>query len=970
MTELHGFELVWERNISELNTFAQLFRHRKTGAELLSLQNDDENKVFGITFRTPPSDSTGIAHILEHSVLCGSRKYPLKEPFVELLKGSLKTFLNAMTYPDKTVYPVASQNLQDFYNLTDVYLDAVFYPRITPDVLQQEGWHYELESLDAPLTYKGVVFNEMKGAYSSPERNLYEAAQQSLFPDTTYGVSSGGHPRHIPDLSYEQFKRFHETFYHPSNSRIYFYGDDPVEERLRIVNEYLKDFDKIEVDSSIALQSRFSEPRAVERSYAASADSDNSKKFMTTLNWLLAESNDPQLNLGLTILDDILLGSPAAPLRKALIDSGLGDDVVGGGLNDGLLQLTFSVGLKGIREQDAPAVHELILKTLKDLVDNGIETETIEASLNSVEFSLRENNTGSAPRGLVVMLRALDAWLYDRNPLDGLTFEEPLSVIKKLAFEGYFEDLIRRYLLENTHRTSVLLRPDPELAAREEADEVARLAAIRASMNEEQLKEVMASAAHLKELQERPDSPEALASIPSLKLSDLDRQNKRIPIEVQEIDGTPFISHDLHTNGIVYFDLGFDLRSVPAALLPYVPLFGRALTEMGTEQEDFVKLSQRIGRNTGGVWVSRLTSLHNDRKQHVAWFLLRGKAMADQAEKLFDIMRDVLLGVKLNNQERFRQMVLKAKAGLEAGLIPSGHSFVNLRMRSKFNTMDWIDEQLGGISYLFFLRQLSEAVENNWPSVLARLEEVRSLLINRRRALVNVTLDQATTLKLQPQIKALLDALPSHDRPLVEWHGGLSEGNEGLTLPAQVNYVGKAANLYDLGYEYNASAAVISRYLRTTWLWEKVRMQGGAYGGFCSFDRLSGVFSFTSYRDPNLLGTLENYDLASRFLKELKLNDDELTKSIIGAIGDIDAYQLPDAKGYTSLVRYLLGDSEERLQQARDQIFATKAEDFRTFGELLEKFNEVSQVVVLGSTSAIEAANRERNDFLQLVKVL
>lgn len=970
MTELHGFELVWERNISELNTFAQLFRHRKTGAELLSLQNDDENKVFGITFRTPPSDSTGIAHILEHSVLCGSRKYPLKEPFVELLKGSLKTFLNAMTYPDKTVYPVASQNLQDFYNLTDVYLDAVFYPRITPDVLQQEGWHYELESLDAPLTYKGVVFNEMKGAYSSPERNLYEAAQQSLFPDTTYGVSSGGHPRHIPDLSYEQFKRFHETFYHPSNSRIYFYGDDPVEERLRIVNEYLKDFDKIEVDSSIALQSRFSEPRAVERSYAASADSDNSKKFMTTLNWLLAESNDPQLNLGLTILDDILLGSPAAPLRKALIDSGLGDDVVGGGLNDGLLQLTFSVGLKGIREQDAPAVHELILKTLKDLVDNGIETETIEASLNSVEFSLRENNTGSAPRGLVVMLRALDAWLYDRNPLDGLTFEEPLSVIKKLAFEGYFEDLIRRYLLENTHRTSVLLRPDPELAAREEADEAARLAAIRASMNEEQLKEVMASAAHLKELQERPDSPEALASIPSLKLSDLDRQNKRIPIEVQEIDGTPFISHDLHTNGIVYFDLGFDLRSVPAALLPYVPLFGRALTEMGTEQEDFVKLSQRIGRNTGGVWVSRLTSLHNDRKQHVAWFLLRGKAMADQAEKLFDIMRDVLLGVKLNNQERFRQMVLKAKAGLEAGLIPSGHSFVNLRMRSKFNTMDWIDEQLGGISYLFFLRQLSEAVENNWPSVLARLEEVRSLLINRRRALVNVTLDQATTLKLQPQIKALLDALPSHDRPLVEWHGGLSEGNEGLTLPAQVNYVGKAANLYDLGYEYNASAAVISRYLRTTWLWEKVRMQGGAYGGFCSFDRLSGVFSFTSYRDPNLLGTLENYDLASRFLKELKLNDDELTKSIIGAIGDIDAYQLPDAKGYTSLVRYLLGDSEERLQQARDQIFATKAEDFRTFGELLEKFNEVAQVVVLGSTSAIEAANRERNDFLQLVKVL
>lgn len=446
MEIIHGFQLFRDQDIPELNTRAKLFRHVKTGAELLSLENDDENKVFGITFRTPPTDATGVAHILEHSVLCGSRKYPVKEPFVELLKGSLQTFLNAFTYPDKTCYPVASQNLQDFYNLIDIYLDAVFYPRLTPHIFQQEGWHYELENPDDPLIFKGVVFNEMKGAFSSPDRMLAEYSRHSLFPDTTYGLQSGGHPQHIPDLTYAQFKTFHQSYYHPSNARIFFYGDSPAEDRLRLVNDYLEDFEPLEIDSAVRLQPCFDQPKHIEHFYAVSQDAGAGKKDMVTVNWLLAETSDPETNLALHVLEHILIGMPASPLRKALIDSGLGEDLAGVGLEDELRQMYFSTGLKGINVQSANQVEALILQTLTRLAEEGIDPHTIEAALNTIEFRLRENNTGDFPRGLLLMLRSLTAWLYNGDPLALLAFEAPLASIKaRLADDGtYFEDMIRQ----------------------------------------------------------------------------------------------------------------------------------------------------------------------------------------------------------------------------------------------------------------------------------------------------------------------------------------------------------------------------------------------------------------------------------------------------------------------------------------------------------------------------------------------
>ncbi len=492
MTQVNGFVLREERTIKEYNTRARLWQHHKTAALLLSLENDDENKVFGISFRTPPPDSSGVPHILEHSVLCGSQKYPVKEPFVELLKGSLNTFLNAMTYPDKTLYPVASTNLKDFYNLIDVYLDAVFHPLITPYTLYQEGWHYELDDAQAEMTFKGVVFNEMKGAYSSPDSLLAEESQHALFPDTIYRYDSGGEPEAILSLTYEKFRAFFETYYHPSNALIYFYGDDDPNQRLALIDRVLADFEHREVPVDIPLQARFDAPTYKEIFYD-SGDDPNAKS-QVSLNWMLFESGDVEQTLALHILDHALIGTPASPLRKALIDSGLGEDLTGSGFQSGYRQTIFSVGLKGIAAENAAAVQTLILDTLAQIAEQGFDPETLRASLNTFEFSLRENNTGSYPRGLVMMLNAVEGWVYGQDPVQPLEFERPLNSIKQRFEWGqhFFEQLIRTHLLENPHRVTLLLQPDPELGKRRAAEEQERLRRAREQMSPAQIDEIIA----------------------------------------------------------------------------------------------------------------------------------------------------------------------------------------------------------------------------------------------------------------------------------------------------------------------------------------------------------------------------------------------------------------------------------------------------------------------------------------------
>jgi Zn-dependent M16 (insulinase) family peptidase len=974
MTTLYGFERLREQHIPELNTQARLYRHVKTGAELLSMQNDEENKVFAVAFCTPPTDSTGLPHIMEHSVLCGSRKYPVKEPFVELLKGSLKTFVNAMTFPDKTLYPVASQNLQDFYNLIDVYLDAVFYPRLTRFTLQQEGWHYELDDLDSPLVYKGVVFNEMKGAYSDPDNLLGTYVQQSLFPDNAYGVDSGGDPAAIPDLTYAQFKRFHDTYYHPSNARFVFYGDDPEEDRLRTVDDYLKDFDRTPIHATVALQPRFPAPRRLVYSYAVGVDGGEgeAQKAIVTTNWVLSEHADTETTLALEILNHILIDTPASPLRKALIDSGLGEDLAGAGLDLDLRQFAFSTGLKGVASENIDKIEPLILETLRKLAKQGIEPEMIEAAVNTIEFARRENNTGSFPRGIMVGWLALRTWIYGGDPFEPLMFEAPLAAIKDRLKPGarYFENLIMAHLLENPHRATVILKPDPELRQRQEAAEKERLAQARAAMSRDELQQVLDDTRELKQRQETPDSPEALATIPSLKLEDLDKQNKLIPLAVQNISGAQVLVHDLFTNGIVYLDVGFNLRVLPQEYLPYMGLFGRLLLELGTETEDYVRLSQRIGRQTGGIHSTNFTSMVYNSDQPATWTFLRGKATVAHAGDLLAILHDILLAVRFDNQERFRQMVLEEKASQEAGLVPAGHAVVKTRLQAHFNEADWAAEQMEGVSYLQFIRRLADAVENDWPSVLEKLETIRRLLVDRNAVICNVTLDAQNWTHFEPQLANFLAALPEVSSPVIQWEPTYEKADEGLTIPAQVNYVGKAADLYTLGYKPHGSVVPILNYLRATWLWERIRVHGGAYGAFASFDWRSGAFAFLSYRDPNLQQTLENYDRASRFLRNLDLSQEELVKAIVGAIGMVDAYQLPDAKGFTSMLRFLMAESDEVRQQRRAEILSTTQADFRAFADVLEQVTTHGSVVVLGSPDAIAQANTAQPDWLKVVKVL
>ena len=968
----HGFELLKEQEIKELQILAGFFRHVKTGAQVLSLITDDENKVFGITFRTPPPDSTGVPHILEHSVLCGSRKFPVKEPFVELLKGSLQTFLNAFTYPDKTCYPVASQNLQDFYNLMDVYLDAVFYPRITRPIFEQEGWHFELENQDHPLLYKGVVFNEMKGAYSSPDNRLSEYSLQSLFPDTAYGLDSGGDPKQIPNLTYEQFRAFHRKYYHPSNARIFFCGDDDPDERLRRIQDYLDGFDPIDVDSEVRLQKPFQEPKRLVRPFMAGEETGKAPKGMITLNWMLTETTDVEANFALHVLTYILLGMPGSPLRKALIDSGLGEDLAGDGLGSELRQITFSTGLKGIDTKDSDKVEALILDTLNGLAHSGIDPKTTEAALNTIEFSLRENNTGSFPRGLSLMLRSLTTWLYEGDPLALLAFEKPLKAVKGKARseKDFFEVMIRDLFLSNPHRTTVILAPDDKLREREAADEQERLTKARAAMAPGEVERVAENTRELKRLQGAPDPPEALATIPMLKVEDLDRDNKPVPLAFPEGSGIRTLFHDLFTNGIAYVDVGFNLRCLPAEYLSYVPLFGRAFVELGTEKEDFVALTQRISRTTGGIHPQSFTSALRDSQGSAAWLFLRGKALVDQGEALFDILHDMLLTVQWDNRDRFRQMVMEEKARVEQKLVPAGHQMVGLRLRSHFGEAHWAAEQMSGISYLFFVRKLARAVDEDWPNVLTALERMHQALLNRVAMIVNITVDQAGWNQVEPHLKELSQALPEGPAADPEWPCADTPLFEGMTLPSQVNYVGKGANLYDLGYRFHGSALVIARYLRNAWLWDQVRVQGGAYGAFCQMDRLSGSLAFVSYRDPNLLQTIEIFDRTARFLEETVLSHEELSKAIIGAIGDLDSYMLPDAKGFASLIRHLRGDTDEARQQMRDEILGTRTADFKAMARFMKEVAEKGIVKVLGAPSAIEATQEDRPGWLHILNVM
>lgn len=951
------FILSSERSLSEVDGIARLWEHHDTGAQILSITNNDENKCFGVTFRTPPKNSTGVAHILEHSVLCGSKKYRVKEPFVSLLKGSLQTFLNAFTFPDKTCYPVASANLQDFYNLIDVYLDAVFHPSLTENTFQQEGCHLEASSPNGPWTYKGVVYNEMKGVYSSPDSLLAETSQHSLFPDTLYSLDSGGNPELIPSLTYQAFKCFHNTYYHPSNSRFFFWGDDPESRRLDIIAEALKGYKRQEINSNITYQKPFATPRRQQIPYAAQEGS--CPKSLFTMNWLLGDRCNVEECLVLEMLEHILEGLPGSPLRRALISSGLGEDTVGAGLETDLRQMFYSTGLKGIDEKDIPHAEDIILTTLRDLTHQGIPPLSIEAAVNAVEFSYRENNFGDFPQGLAAMLQTLSVWLYGGDPLTALAWTSPLGNIKRRLATGekLFENTINRCFLENASRSVVVLVPDTKLAASKEESERKRAEAARLAATPEQRAELCKQTLALQAAQTAPDTPEDLAGIPNLCVKDLPPKNRLTPRSITTTGEKLFVVHAFPTRGITYADVLLPMPALAGPLLDRLVLFCRSLRETGTSKHDFSSLGSLIAAKTGGIGISPLVVTNLDGTSRL--FLdLSGKAVTSKLPDFCHLVIEMLMKPAECTTlftDRLREMIFEAKARLEQGLIDSGHTAVSRRIQAHFTQDAAIAEKTCGIEYLTRIQYISKNFVRDTDQLIADIQSLRGLLINASSAYVNCIASQNDVSTGVVELKKLLMALPATTLTSGQQTTALLPTNENAEIfvtPSQVNYVGKGTNLYQLGYRYTGAAHVILRYLRMGYLWETVRVKGGAYGASCSLNRSTGNFICTSYRDPNIIETLNAYDGIADYLSHCDLDSAELERAIVGAIGDLDAYQLPDARGRRSFLEFLTSDTEEIRQKIREEIFSTTVKNFREFADIMAEARTNGFISVIGGEKA------------------
>jgi Zn-dependent M16 (insulinase) family peptidase len=980
----------------------------------------DSNKVFGVTFGTPPDSSNGVAHILEHSVLCGGRKYPLKEPFVELLKGSMNTFLNAFTYPDRTCYPVASTNLKDFYNLIDVYLDAVFFPNITELTFKQEGWHYAPDDKDPNrLIYRGVVFNEMKGVYSQPDSLVHRHMSSAMYPNPehVYGLDSGGDPVNIPDLTYEEFVCFHQQYYRPSNARIFFFGDDPEEERLRLIDETFSSLYDVDPQRCGNIPRpkppirplnkpglRLKVPYMIDPAESdnaedlnAAAEEDSAASggnHYAMCGWVLNEELlELEESIILGIANDLLVGNSSSTLYRDLMDSKLGTAFIGGGLSDELQQAIFSAGLKGVKEEDTMKIEEIIHDSLQRVVKNGFSKQAIDASVNSTEFSLLEFNTGGIPRGLSLMLASNPCWLYGDDPFLHLEMKKAMRAVRTRidAGEPIFSNIVRKYLLHNQCRSTVELIPDEQLNHQQEQAERDRLDAVREKMNDKEFSEIKEQQRLLLKHQSTPDTAEVVNMIPRLELSDLEKTIATTPRAITNNTSnqsnstnhnTTLLVHELaETNGIVYVDIVLDANDVNIDSLAWLPLFTSALTQTGTDSMDEASLTFQIGTDTGGIGASTMFSSVRDLNQVRKWskenslhkVVLRGKATVQKVGLMFDLMGDVLLGANLNNRERLTEMIHRRREEGKSVLLSSGHSVAGSRLNSKLSKVGWISEQMSGLSAYEKINAIDIDSNDGWEECTNQLHQLRSDIVHGDSVVINVTSDSVGILSAENHVSRFMERLPKRNAaPKVTddtlgsfvWDPAAAKKgnalNEGFAVASQVNYVvqGGILNLSDSGVSLG-SASVVSRYLRNTWLWDEVRVKGGAYGGFCSFDGISNVFQYGSYRDPNLQATLDAYAKSSEFLNTVQLDENEVTKGIVGTISDADTPRTPATRGYTDMMRYLVGETDDNRQAYRDEVLSTTEVDFRRFGEMLNTIDLTA--VVVGGQGSLDTMKEDRN---------
>lgn len=955
--DLAEYEILDEHRVEDVQSDGFILRHKKSGARIAILSNNDDNKVFYIGFRTPPEDETGVPHIIEHTTLCGSKKFPVKDPFIELAKGSLNTFLNAMTYPDKTVYPVASCNDQDFKNLMDVYLDAVFNPNITKyeEIFKQEGWHYELTGKDDELKINGVVYNEMKGAYSSPDEVLSSQIYRSLFPDNTYSKDSGGNPEYIPKLTYEAYLDFYHKYYHPSNSYIYLYGDMDVVERLEWLDrEYLSLYDYKKVNSEINKQPAFDEIKNVEAQYSITMDDTQENKTYLSYNRVVGDTLDEMLYQAFDVLDYALVSSPGAPVKQALIDAGIGDDVYGS-YDAGILQPVFSFVAKNANASQADEFESIIENTLKEVVKTGINKEALLAGINSSEFKFREADFGQFPKGLLFGLNCLDSWLFDdMKPFIHLECLGTFAKLRKAVDTDYFEKLIQEYLLDNTHGSSVTVKPKRGLGNEREEALAKELSDYKASLSDEEIKKLIEDTEHLKKYQEEPSSDEDLRKLPMLTRADMKKNAMPFSNIEDELLDVKVVRHDIESNGIDYISFLFDAGDFAQSELGYLGFFTNALGLVSTEKYSYTDLANATNIYTGGI--STGTASHpdiKDRNNFVFKFEVKLKVLEKNLDKALELMEQMLLSSDFTDTKRLGELVAQIKARLQANLSSSGHLVAAMRSMSSFSRYALYQDELKGIAFYRSICHIEKELSESPKSVSDKLAAIAKKLFARNRMLISFTGNNEAYGNAKPSLEKVIAGFNKMSTVGNQAEVHFNTAKEAFIDASQIQYVAKTGDFICEGYEYTGALRLLRIILSYDYLWINVRVKGGAYGCMNTFLR-SGESYFVSYRDPNLSDTLDVYDRIPEYIKSFSPDERDMTKYIIGTFSALDTPMNPEAKGSRSLSAYLEGITYEQIQKERNEILNAQPEDIRRLADLVEAVLKKDSICVIGNENMIK----------------
>lgn len=955
--DLAEYEILDEHRVEDVQSDGFILRHKKSGARIAILSNNDDNKVFYIGFRTPPEDETGVPHIIEHTTLCGSKKFPVKDPFIELAKGSLNTFLNAMTYPDKTVYPVASCNDQDFKNLMDVYLDAVFNPNITKyeEIFKQEGWHYELTGKDDELKINGVVYNEMKGAYSSPDEVLSSQIYRSLFPDNTYSKDSGGNPEYIPRLTYEAYLDFYHKYYHPSNSYIYLYGDMDVVERLEWLDkEYLSLYDYKKVNSEINKQPAFDAIKNVEAQYSITMDDSQENKTYLSYNRVVGDTLDEMLYQAFDVLDYALVSSPGAPVKQALIDAGIGDDVYGS-YDAGILQPVFSFVAKNANASQADEFESIIENTLKEVVKTGINKEALLAGINSSEFKFREADFGQFPKGLLFGLNCLDSWLFDdMKPFIHLECLGTFAKLRKAVDTDYFEKLIQEYLLDNTHGSSVTVKPKRGLGNEREEALAKELSDYKASLSDEEIKKLIEDTEHLKKYQEEPSSDEDLRKLPMLTRADMKKNAMPFSNIEDELSDVKIVRHDIESNGIDYISFLFDAGDFAQSELGYLGFFTNALGLVSTEKYSYTDLANATNIYTGGI--STGTASHpdiKDRNNFVFKFEVKLKVLEKNLDKALELMEQMLLSSDFTDTKRLGELVAQIKARLQANLSSSGHLVAAMRSMSSFSRYALYQDELKGIAFYRSICHIEKELSESPKSVSDKLAAIAKKLFARNRMLISFTGNNEAYGNAKPSLEKVIAGFDKMSAVGNQAEVHFNTAKEAFIDASQIQYVAKTGDFICEGYEYTGALRLLRVILSYDYLWINVRVKGGAYGCMNTFLR-SGESYFVSYRDPNLSDTLDVYDRIPEYIKNFSPDERDMTKYIIGTFSALDTPMNPEAKGSRSLSAYLEGITYEQIQKERNEILNAQPEDIRRLADLVEAVLKKDSICVIGNENMIK----------------